>query len=81
MPSEVDTTDQAPMNCSIATDEEDFLSNLALLVLPISYLWKLQVQRANKIAITVIFVLEIRSREVVVLERSYLYVLSVMCVN
>lgn len=71
MPSEIDTTDQAPMNCPIAIDEEDVLSVLALLVLPIPYLWKLQMQRANKIAITVIFVLE----------RLYLYVLSVMCVN
>ena len=39
------------------TTPPDFLTNLALLVLPIPYLWKLQMQRAKKVAITVIFVL------------------------
>ena len=39
------------------TTPPDVLTNLALLVLPIPYLWRLQMQRAKKIAITVIFVL------------------------
>ena len=39
------------------TSPLDILTNIAILVLPIPHLWNLQMRRAKKIAITVIFVL------------------------
>ncbi|CAF9915440.1 MAG: hypothetical protein HETSPECPRED_002489 [Heterodermia speciosa] len=39
------------------TTPPDILTNIVLLVLPIPYLWKLQMRKAKKIAITAIFVL------------------------
>ena len=39
------------------TSPPDILTNFAILLLPIPYLWNLQMQRAKKIAITGIFIL------------------------
>lgn len=39
------------------TSPPDILTNIAILILPLPYLWKLQMQQAKKVAITFIFVL------------------------
>lgn len=39
------------------TSPLDIVTNFAILILPLPYLWKLQMQRAKKIAISFIFLL------------------------
>lgn len=39
------------------TSPPDILTNIAILILPLPYLWKLQMRRAKKVAITFIFLL------------------------
>lgn len=39
------------------TSPPDIVTNIAILILPVPYLWKLQMHRAKKVAIMAIFVL------------------------